>query len=704
MEFTTTNQNPPSLHINSLTGSIPAFNVKSTIVPCKGTPYVFLYGGFDDSDALDSNVYLLNVETMKWEIDDKCSGLYREGHSAIYIGNGNILVFGGLPFEDEIPSDDELGIERNLRGNATTATGRPTSITASTSQNFRRDNLMMIYNVFDRKWIGPPDFALENAPTPRSRHACCLSQDGSKLYISGGMMKSKPLDDLYCYDLASGVWTGPVQFVSRFDHTMMIYNDRIFLFGGIDKDMNHVKSVIYYSFKTKTIGEISIFPRLDYIDLRNQEDELGGGSLDISDRDRIYINSGINPALCLMVCLPTWNSTSSGVDISYLNLDDFDSQTLFNPHNLREYFKRSHQQDIGVLTWRCACVNQEGKLYLFGKQERPVTQGSEFSTTELDSFQNTSRIDDDEIIANKLEYLLEIDLSDFGIPSYEQVLARKLALGNGGLANDFRRMLLQHEYTDFEIIALSNEDDRHKYQYTGNEISKGTNFKSIPVHKMILLARWPHFQRVISVGMNETIENKMFIPEPVHWIKGLIYYFYVGSVEFDIEFIEKEFTIVDYSGLLTLANLYELSELKVITLNKLFKMFDNFKESFLVDQKSDANVSMLLKIWRDLSYSNETVFLIKIIDLIKLHWNLITRSSAFSSMSKQEIVKLCQDSSDVPIQDRSPVGSVSIPSPSTRNSIEIEQQVSVPATPTRNAHSPFVISPIPQPNFGGLSD
>ena len=25
-----------------------------------------------------------------------------EGHLSVYIGNGNVLVYGGLPFEDEI--------------------------------------------------------------------------------------------------------------------------------------------------------------------------------------------------------------------------------------------------------------------------------------------------------------------------------------------------------------------------------------------------------------------------------------------------------------------------------------------------------------------------------------------------------------------------------------------------------------------------
>ncbi|RLV92228.1 NGG1-interacting factor 3 [Spathaspora sp. JA1] len=744
-------------------GPTPSFNVKSTIVPCKGTDYVFLYGGFDESDALDSNVYLLNLKTMTWEIDNKVDGLYREGHSAMYIGNGNILIFGGLPYDDEIPTTDT---RRRRTGSGTQQQSQ------TTGTSFRKDNLMMIYNIFDRKWIGPPDFALENAPSYRSRHACCLSADGSKLYISGGLVRSVPLDDLYCYDLISGIWSGPIQFASRFDHTMMIYNDRIFLFGGLDKDMNHVKTITYYSFKTKTIGEINILQRMDYfpfdeggtgpVEEDEDEEELYGrfpGSTTTTsangkvDCDRIYLDSGINPALSMLVCLPSWDNNDVGdVNISYLDLDDFEFQNLFNTPNLIAYFFLiGETHDVSEFLWRTSCINSQGKLYLLGNKrtehesQSPVatltTTTSNSNTTDSNNnnlTEDTMEESDDEVIGsgaeeeedeydenrlNKLRYILEINLCDFGIPSYESVLARKLSLGNGGLANSFHNLLIQQAYTDFEIIGLAHEDDRSKYQTGGGrtnismtESKDTTSFKAIQVHKSILLARWPHFVRLISVGMNETIENKMFIPEPFLWIKGLIYYLYVGTIEFDAKFMgaEGEFNIVDYSGLLNLANLYELSELRTLVLNKLFKMFDRFQNYEFVDG-DPVSIAILLKLWKDLSYSGESVFIVKVIELINKSWTNITRSSTFLSMSKEEIVKLCQDSTDVHYHKK-PSSAHSNTSTSTTNgnyykamipspqhsSHELEQVV-IPDTPTRNTNSPFVLdSPIRQSSISSL--
>ncbi|EGW35573.1 uncharacterized protein SPAPADRAFT_131973 [Spathaspora passalidarum NRRL Y-27907] len=692
----------PSLRIVQADGPTPSFNVKSTIVPCKGTDYVFLYGGFDESDALDSNVYLLNLKTMTWEIDDKVEGLYREGHSAIYIGNGNILIFGGLPYDDEIPTTDTRTRGARARGEI------------SESASFRKDNLMMIYNIFDRKWIGPPDFALENAPSYRSRHACCLSADGSKLYISGGLVRSVPLDDLYCYDLISGVWSGPIQFVSRFDHTMMIYQDRIFLFGGLDKDMNNVRTITYYSFKTRTIGEINILQRLDYFPF-----DTGGNEIDC---DRIYLDSGINPALSLLVCLPTWDNNVGDINISYFDLDDFESQNLFNTNNLIAYFNRlGETHDITDFLWKTACINSEGKLYLLGnkreheKHPSNITSDLTHDTMEESEDEETGEVDVDdeydESRLNKLRCILEINLCDFGIPSYESVMARKLSLGNGGLANSFHNLLVQQAYTDFEIIALAHEGDRGKYQngaMSSMSSKDTTSFKAIQVHKSILLARWPHFVRLMSVGMTETIENKMFIPEPFHWIKGLIYYLYVGTIEFDAKFMgaDGEFNIVDYSGLLTLANLYELSELRTLVLNRLFKMFERFQYYEFSDGDPVA-IAILLKLWKDLSYSGESVFIIKVIDLIKKSWTSITRSTTFLSMSKEEIVKLCQDSTDVHHHHTPPNGNTRkaaiamIPSPQ-QSTYELEQ-VAVPDTPTRSTNSPFVLdSPVRQPSLSSL--
>ncbi|KAK6455065.1 uncharacterized protein RJT20DRAFT_129737 [Scheffersomyces xylosifermentans] len=686
---------PQSLRIFDLEGNSPSYNVKSTIVQCTGTDYVFLFGGFDDMDALDSNVYLLNLATNTWEVDDKHNGLYREGHSAVYIGNGNILVFGGIPY-DEFP---EPVAHRHRPHNTT----------------FRKDSLMMIYNIFDKKWIGPPHFALENAPSSRSRHACCLSADKSKLYVSGGLVKSTPLDDLFCYDLTSGTWQGPIQFVSRFDHYITIQGDKLYSFGGLDKDMNHVKDTItFYSFKNQTIGEISIlqkpkrlFPNLDGSDT-SQEFE-SSSKYSPNECERLFVGSGINASIIMDISLPAWSTTSGGMSISYFNLDDFESQDLFNMSNIAMYFAKTSKHNIMNYSWKETFVKEDGTLFLLGTHFSRNLSSNEAaanltaeSIPEGTSNDTMDEMENEEIgIPGKLDSIFEIRLSDLGIPCLRRIPYDKRALYSSiPLSKDFERILLNEEFSDFEILTLANQEDKPKYRESFDllDLSNPGNFKTIKVHKSILLARWPHFQRLISIGMTETLSNKMLIPEPYTWVKGLIYYLYAGTIDFNT-YIKPDYTILDFLGLLILSNLYELPDLRNLVLFQMYKLFDNLLSTFI--ENDEETISIILKLWQELSFANESIFIVKIVDIIKKNWGVITRSKPFLSLSKEEIVKLCQDSSDDVVSPRAKGNTLS--PRSDRASFESVENLSDPPTPVRSTHSPFVIdSPHNQSSFSSL--
>lgn len=649
------------LEIHDIKGNLPVYNVKSSLVSCKGTDYVFLFGGFDEMDALDSNVYLLNLLTMTWETDDKHIGLYREGHLAVYIGNGNILVFGGIPY-DEFPE--------------------PSPNQRTDDSTFRKDSLMMIYNIFDRKWIGPPKFALDNAPFARSRHACCLSPDGLKVYISGGLVKSSPLDDLYCYDMASGTWSGPIRFVSRFDHFITIHNDKIFSFGGLDKDMNHVKNAItYYSLTTRSIGEISILqkPQYSFSPFVGDDVEKAMDKYVPSDCERIYLDTEVNDAIKLDVCLPVWSATTRDITMSFVSVDDYEFQDLFTMDNLVTYFKVNHNIDFINYTWKNA-VAKDSSIYILGAYQaksrvpNEETNDPDNQPDQMDEFENNEHN-----FYPKLSCLMKLHLSDFGIPNSHHE-------GTIPLVNDFERLLKNEECTDFEIYTLANEYDKQTYQELSEiEWKANTNLKCIKVHKSILLARWPHFARMIATGMHETILNKMLIPEPYLWIRALVYYLYTGSMEFE-KYLQHDLTILDFSGLLIMANMYELLDFSNLLLHQLFTRFEIFKGSFV---ENDENISILLKLWKDLSFSNETIFIVKVIDLIKKCWGSITRANPFLELSKDEIVSLCQDCSLVLMKSKNPKRSLS-PSSNT-TSIESSDNLADPETPSRNTHSPFVI-------------
>lgn len=637
-----------AVSLHQAKGAIPSHNLKSTIVACSGTPYVFLYGGFDENDALDSNVYLLNTDSMEWEIDSKLDGLYREGHLAVYLNNGNILIFGGLPFDDEI-----------------TLSGTVSGVTSD--GEMRKDSLMMIYNIFDKKWIGPPDFALTNAPSSRARHACCLTPDGTKFFVSGGLVKTSVLSDLYCYDLASGTWSGPFEFEPRFDHTIIYHNDRIYCFGGLNGDMNHVKTVTFYSLKTQSKCEVSV-------------SSLTTANFSSLSYDLFILENGKDSETCLFVNLPAWN-TAGGVDIASLNLTDFEVQVLFEQLDFLKFVKKVERN--GRYLWNCAFMNHNGTLYLLGNKKRQFSHflGGPLASNGLENEDEAVRENDwieeeqdSVVLGGKLTHVLEVDMGLFGFSSHQ----------SSNLTSDLERLFESHLFADFEITSLGEENDKRNFE---NQVAYNT--KSLSVHKSILSARWPHFYRMISAGMNETLESKVFIPEPFYRVKAMVYYLYVGKLEPD-----EQLKIHDYSALVVLANMYELSEFRNMVLLRLVSLFEQYKNWFKNDEDS---ISELLRIWKDLSISNEQVLLSKVISFIKEKWGIITRSKSFILLSKDDIVKLCQDCTD---DDNvaSQLNTAAIKSPS-RISLHSTETTS-PDTPGRRTNSPFVIdSPAAQTHF-----
>ncbi|CAH2354996.1 hypothetical protein CLIB1423_20S01706 [[Candida] railenensis] len=685
-----------SLKISQITGdNAPRYNVKATLVPCTGTPYVFLFGGFDEFDNLDSNVYLLNLETRMWEVDEKHAGLFREGHSAIYIGDGNILVFGGIP-HDEFPMSDELHVS-NGAGSTGGASG------------FAKDSLMMIYNVFSRTWVGPPNFTLANAPSSRSRHACCLSPDGTKVYISGGLVNSSPLNDLYCYDLVNGHWTGPIDFIARFDHFISEHNGKLYSFGGLNKDMNHVNHTLtWFELSDYSIGELVLLRkptnfalpkiytnRVDGSHISGDEEgdeeeedvDYDGEDLELilnkrnyqnfnsADCEHIYMDSGVNSEIKLDVSLPSWGSTNRDREytISAFNISEFRYMPLLN---------MSSDSSTRSFEWRHSFVSGDGVLYLLGHPSIENNNTSSSATPaaarntgssnttdpsaamringseegDMAEFDADVSVDEPTGETSKLTYFTAINVADLGVPNLHDS-----SINNSGstLSSDFMKLLLNGDFSDFEILTLSSTQVRDDYQNNPdsyhNLIDKRMNgellnmdgdlFKSIKVHKSILLARWPHFRRLIDSGMSETLHNMMFIAEPFLWVQCMVFSIYTDNINFESNGLSTSMiSIYDYSGMLVLSNVYEIPQMRSKILHKMYHLMDILSKA--TGTVSEATIDIILQVWANVLLSEEPAFLLCITSYIRDRWSMFLRSKAFKDLPKDLIIRLCEDCTD----------------------------------------------------------
>lgn len=658
--------------ISEISGPTPSSNDRAAIVNCIDTPYVFLFGGFDDQDVLDTTVYLFNLRTNQWEFDDSHS-IEREGHLAVYIGNGNVLIFGGLPYDNV-----------------------PTSRAAPTAKEL----VMLIYSIYTRKWTPAPPFALENAPASRTRHASCLSPDGTKVYISGGLTKSTPVDDLYCYDLHTGTWSGPIKFVSRFDHCIAVYGDRIYAFGGLDKDMIHINDTYYYlELLTGAIGMVSnisetTLPRSNtYLNLSHGHSSdlilevsllpLGLSSIDLSNmcRHQSLLSTEEFAAVVLHTDLIWKQVFMSGGELQLLGLRGDDLSVVLSVPVV----------ELGVsVNSQCGIVEEFAR---FLKAE----QHTDFEIYCYDEFENAKDfseefwtwVEDKAKVGDSGKYMITIENEEQ--PKEEtnketqdnkETLDNKEVQDNKEIPDNKETQNVKETRNDKESQDFyGHTSTLHVGSLSNNNLSD-VHLKCLRVHKAILIARWPHFQRVVLSGMREHTHCKMFIPESQTLVRALVYFLYTDLVDFDVAYV-GDFGLQHYGGLLVLANMYGLMELRAQVLAVLFKMYG---PGVLVD--------VLLRLWEDLSSSNETVFLAKVLEELKSNWGSVTRSAAFHALHKDAIIRLCQDCASevaqvLPLRSPDSYDSLDVFASPGRSTLDRSPLRSL-MTPERRTNSPFV--------------
>lgn len=556
---------------------------------------IFMYGGFDDDYHLGYLVYVLDTKSHKWKYDKNAERVFREGHLVVHIGNGNVLVFGGktsIMDVDEDTDDEDTDNEDTDTDND----DEDTDDEDSDGHVYQRQkpppyahSVMLIFNIHEMIWIVPPEFALINCPSTRSRHACCLSSDGSKMYISGGLVDGNVTDELFCYDFIKGDWQGPFKFVNRIDHFITIYKNKVFSVGGLDASMTNVIGTIsYFDLNDQTQGEVTVFVDPSYL------------SFDLLKCNQHYHNTDLNSIIINVSA----DLHSGGFKINYYDLENLKFVNITKVNDVDYFFYQ--------ILWMLS-VFWNGMLLLFG------TDGVH------DSF------------------IAEISMEDLGIPTLTS---------SSGLHTICQNLFTSQESSDFEIWCFESVDLKLNYQQDEQMQNKVYNFfsvdaadsnnynelsqlgiKKIKAHKPILLARWPHFRTMMAMGMNESLSNKVFIPEPYAWINALIHYLYVDN----LEFIDSTFSLVDYSGLLICSNVYEMNDLWSLLVVEIYNYLNNFLNYLSAD-----DVTCLLNAWINLYVSNEDVLMTKITDILKRHWQKIIKSDVFATMPKPALNKLME--------------------------------------------------------------
>lgn len=514
-----------------------------------------------------------------------------------------------------------------------------------------------------------------NLPTPRRRHACCLSEDGTRMYLTGGWIEDKEVaNDLYWFEFETQTWNGPLEFVYRYDHTITMYNNKIWAFGGLSPDMDRVSELSWYDLETDAIGKVSIIPIEDpfkaarntsglhmyasgvtgtMLDVTTASSAIPNSESSISalDLDTLKIRSIISDCHAYFDGY-TWNHMlTQGTKLILLGqpgsaLDDGRLSHIFSldlaefgyleatkkkadwnstgtiAHDMFEFFNRSELCDFEI-------TGVEGTV-------RPPLFHN--LIPHVDNFKESKTVDACTTQLHNPRYLSNrergspgpaMPLTESEVDIFEKAPGRPLSHMASMVSLERSRNTAESVLgTPFSrstsSIGMASPLSDHGGHGGGVEQSGLPTFTTsepIKVHMMLLFARWPHFKRIMLSQMSEFHSRKLHIPEPVAWVRKLIEFMYRDSI--------AGCSIEEASGLLVLANLYELPRLRALCIEAISKL-----------GISDENAVM---IWQRASEADEDVIRRNAALQCLRHWGQIVRSEDFHNLPKATMIALCQE-------------------------------------------------------------
>ncbi|KAG0210417.1 hypothetical protein BGX28_009326 [Mortierella sp. GBA30] len=437
----------------------------------QGRLRLYVFGGFHQyTDAVNNDLYRLDVETMTWERLVYTKGeppSKRNDHSASLWGDDRIVIFGG--------SD-----ERN-----------------------QYCNDVHVLNVRTLTWETPEVGGA--IPTGRVKHAATIVDD--KLYISGGCLDQEGVtQELLCLDLLTWEWEEPVDFVPRYTHTLFVYRDKLFAYGGYNEEMDKTGVIAYMDLSTNQVTKINVSNEIAPNVAAQQFSQVCGHHL------VVVISQGLRYEL---------QKFTGGIwtlDLDCFQWTKHDDWKILGENHTWHYFSMGRDSDQFYLIGDVNDSDEYFKQVLtidlreYGSfQEPPVTIGNEFGRLLLD----------------------QISQADFRIICTGTDAQANAAL-HAGYASGYYPPSDSSGDHDMMIDShpvIQSQRIRSRRQSPSSSRASSPQQETILCHKLILMARWPHFASMVQSGMLEAQTSTLTLPEPYETVKGFVDYLYTDSIE-----------------------------------------------------------------------------------------------------------------------------------------------------------------------------
>lgn len=379
------------------------------------------------------------------------------------------------------------------------------------------------------------------APAKRNDHTATLWKSRNKLVVFGGNGEEdgRFYNDVFVLDLETLTWEQPETLGAvpdgRVRHSATIHGDRLYIAGGLASQGMFADTLLVLDLATwewhppipfvRRSQHISFWYNKRLYVFGGFEDDMGRSNhLSFIDLERhgvthLEIDSPSAPSLggqrfsqlCgdqLVVVVTSPVSVSAMEDPPTTGLWTLDMPSMQWTHrDMGSAFDRGG--------WHAfAMAEHDTSFYLCGSDQEP-----------------------DDYYA----LILHVDLKEYGI----------VPVPPPQLGTDLVSLLMQQSQSaDFSIQSSIDPDAG-----------------LLRAHRLVLLARWPHFAHLLASGMAESVSDTLTLPEPFPVLEAFVRFLYTDTLD--------EITpLVLIADLLVMANLYLLPRLLALCVRRLHSDMD----------------------------------------------------------------------------------------------------------------------------------
>ncbi|KAF9161727.1 hypothetical protein DFQ27_002063 [Actinomortierella ambigua] len=546
---------------------------------------LYVFGGFHQySDAVNNDLYRLDIDTMRWERLIYAKGQppsKRNDHSATLWGDDRIVIFGGSDETNRYCSD------------------------------------VHILHVPTLTWETPE--ILGPSPAGRVKHAATIVDD--RLYISGGCLEGEGVSqELLCLNLQTWEWEDPVDFVSRYTHTLFVYGGKLFAYGGYNEEMDRTSTIVFMDLASGRITKINVTdeeapnPAAQQFaqvcgrhlvvvipqGLRYELQKFTGGiwTMDLTcfqwtkhedwrilgenntwhyfamerDGNQFYLIGDVNDSdeyfkqvltidMCEYGCFQdppvTIGADFGRLLVDHMALADFriycnSSLAAAREMEMASNLHTHHHRDLtsGIVHHG----HSHQLMYMHGSANNSARMLTDDTTTAATTTSTTSTS-----LSGSAPTLIRQRSLGALVPQQHSFASGMEGLEeqHGGMQLDSDGSLSSSSSSNVPIrtsrVFPSSAAGENGSSGSTSSGSDGHDREVVLCHKVVLMARWPHFAGMVGSGMLESQTGCMSIPEPYEVVRAFVEYLYRDTID------ELEANVV--ADLMLLGHMYLLPRL-----------------------------------------------------------------------------------------------------------------------------------------------